>query len=1488
MNQGRESRIIRPDEALIVPESTKNKIVRPMAHLHQHTQYSMLDGAAREDSLVKWVASQSEGEAKAVAMTDHGNMHAAVNFWKAAHKHGVKPIIGFEAYVVAGPLEDTKQERYHLTLLAMNLEGYRNLCRLNAKAWRYGFHMKPRITHQWLAEHAEGVICLSGCIGAEVPQLLIQGRYQEAKKSAEWHARTFPGRYFIELQRHTMACGEHAEKDSEAELGNLQLIALEGLQQIAKELGLGRVATNDGHYVERRDADMHDKLLALQTRAKLSDEKRFRFACDAFYVKSAAEMQEMLPPEEYGQEIYDNTIEIVRMCEDNYLPVGTKQYQLPMTQTPQGTSELEAICAETFQGLMARYPQLGGESGHEEWLERSRRAYQELDTLRKRKLQAAKKVPGQGATTEQLQILLAACVQSAVEDCLQAGDRIPSTPGVDPSAPPPSPGQPAEGREASHPQALIDRALYELGVIGKMGFPGYFRIVAEYVNWAKKNGVLVGPGRGCLAPETPICMGDGTIKPICDVRTGERVITRDGNSHRVLDTYSYPCEEELIHIWVEGGDPAGVAMTGDHLVLGRPSGQAGELEWLPARSVTLETQLFTPQGREGGQLKKVLEISTQKAGGTVHDLKVEHNHNYLTSSFIVHNSGAGSIVAYALGITDIDPIEHQLLFERFLNPDRVSMPDFDVDFDDRRRHEVAQHIRDLYGEERVAQISIFQSFQSRVAFKDIAGLLEVDFKTRDEITKLIPVHQGKAMKLSEALEQIPGIRPRLNADPRLSEAWETALKIEGMVKAKGVHAAGLVIGATPLTDTVPLTYDAATGMPVAQYDMKGVEEVGLVKMDLLGLRTLSLIAEVTRLIDQVRESTWHRDPKAAHEADSPHNQVPGKSFDILKIPTDDQATFELIGQGDTSGVFQLEGSGITAYARQMKPRSLQDIIALGALYRPGPMANIPTYIRRMHGEEELTYPEYPAIESKLRPVLDVTYGIPVYQEQIMQLASDVAGYTLGEADLLRRIMGKKKPEEMAEQRIIFVKKSMEQGAPESEASHLFDLLEKFAEYGFNRSHSAAYGLISYQTAYLKAHWPLEFWAALMTTEQGDVRKLASYVSEARARGMEVLPPSTYDSGTTFTPMRGDNGEPSILFGLSAIKGVSEDAAAKLIRSREEGGDMASLRGIIEGLAPDFLKSNILEALIDAGAMDHIASRATLRLNLQRQIDAYRTGSKKREKLAKQLEISYSLFDLQVEDTYEELEIATEPTTEAEKARARAEEMQREFKALQIYLSGHPVTTQPALFRMADIHCQDLEIDEEASGNRHQKRGRQLLAVQIEQVKPINSRIGTMAKLLVSDETGTANVVIFPDNWKQLEGSINIRQSDGELQLVVIAGNPGRESGEFVASGVGTLAEIEQLSHSRRVTLSPGPEMESMNLEDMILLAGSCISDSDGWYTVLEMETGSGTRATEIALQNRAGPRDIERLESQGFVIEIEGRRAILELLAKQERRGKRR
>ncbi len=1099
------------------------------AHLHQHTAYSLLDGAARIKDLIAWVKEVTPDD-PALAMTDHGNMHGAIEFYKTAAKAGVKPIIGLEAYLTGGSRFDKKRPdskldggNFHLTLLAKDMTGYRNLCKLNSRAWLEGFYMKPRIDHELLREHREGVIALSGCLGAQIPRTLLDVGEEAGEELFKRYLDVFGDDFFVELQDHGL--------EEQRRLNPM-------LKALAERYGVGMVATNDGHYVKKDDARAHEALLAIQTKTVLSDPDRFRFPCDEFYVKTPDEMAHAVPERDYPSALA-NTLLVAERC-NLELPIGERRiYQMPVIEVPEGRTLPEQLRVQTYEGLGARYP---GHVGERVW-----RAY--LATADE--LRGATTPAGDATPLEDVLLRLARHAESS------------RRPKVD--------GETYDRYEYEHltafeavwddPKALeiLARAEFELGVIAAMGFADYFLIVADFIGWAKSQGIAVGPGRG---------------------------------------------------------------------------------------------------------------------------------------------SGAGSIVAYAQSITNIDPLAYGLLFERFLNPERVSMPDFDIDFSDARRSEVIDYVRRTYGDDKVAHIATFGTLASRAAIKDAARVLEAPFADADRVSKLVPLVFGRSVSIETALEEIPEMRALYDAGAK--EYVDVAISLEGLTRHASVHAAGVIISRESVQELAPV-FRSGDGPVVCQYDMSSVEDLGFLKMDFLGLRTLSFIEAAVRIV----QNTY------------------GERLDPDAFALDDAAVFELLSRGDAAGVFQFESLGMVDTLKKLRPRRIQDLIAVSALYRPGPMENIPAYIRRHHGTEEVRYDDFPTSgDAHLAPILAETYGIPVYQEQIMQIAQSAAGFSLGEADLLRRAMGKKKVEEMEQQRVVFERGAKGQGIPADEANRIFDLLEKFANYGFNKSHSAAYTLLSYQTAYLKAHYPVAFAAALLTVERGNSDKVAQYVADSRRMGIEVLPPDINESGGDFTPV----GE-VVRFGLYGVKHVGDTAVDHVLAERERHGSFTDLFDFCRRVDGTLLNKRALESLVRSGAFDALGERPTLLASLE---TAVRWGAALREQAAQG---QVGLFGAE-EVPVPSLESAT-PLTPLELLRF-------EKDALGLYLSSHPMATYPGLAEAATVKVAELEgwFRSTATASTPERR-KVVLAGLIQSVVKRPTRKGTMmARFEIADETASREVVAF--------------------------------------------------------------------------------------------------------------------------------------------------
>lgn len=1232
---------------------------RKFAHLHQHTQYSLLDGAAKIKDLLSWVKEVTPNN-PCCAITDHGNMHGAVSFYNYATGMGVKPIIGYEAYVAAGsrhdrsPRETGEKGTFHLTLLARNFQGYQNLCRLTSRGYLEGYYYKPRIDRELLAEHSAGVIALSGCLGAEVPQYIMQNRLEDAEKALLWYLSVFKENYFIEIQDHGL------EEDKKV---------MPVLREWAKKYGIGMVATNDGHYVKKEDAKAHDTLLAIQTKTTLDDPKRFKFSCDEFYVKSLEEMQTALPVDVWGEEPFDNTAHIADLCQVD-LPVGRNRvYQMPQLPIPQGRTMHEELRIQTYQGTVKRYSQHFTAAVLHEYAELSWQSMLNLDVGAQPSIESMRDTLKSLHFADDLEgiCLKIAKLGSFWEKWGQLnGFKYTIYPALDVLEQNATP-------ERKKSLVLLRRAEYELSVINNMGFPDYFLIVADYINWAKNQGITVGPGRG---------------------------------------------------------------------------------------------------------------------------------------------SGAGSLVAYAVRITNLDPLEFDLLFERFLNPDRVSMPDFDIDFSDARREEVIQYVRKKYGDDKVAQIATFGTLSSKACLKDVARVMGLGHKDVDFITKLIPVKFGKSYSLEEARKAVPEIEDALKNNPDMQKAYQAAQKLEGLTRHASVHAAGVVIGKTSLTDLVPLMRDNSGQGVICQYDMKAVEDIGLIKMDFLGLRTLSFLEEAARILKESK----HLD------------------IDFDAIPFEDAQTFELLSRGDTKGVFQLEGTGIASASRQLKPKRLADIVALSALYRPGPMENIPTYVRRHHGQEEVTYQDFPNSERWLEPILRETYGIPVYQEQIMQIASSVAGYSLGGADLLRRAMGKKDAAEMQRQRLLFVEGSDKNNVPAEEANKLFDLLEKFANYGFNKSHSAAYGVISYQTAWLKANHPVEFIAALLTVERRDSDKVAEYIGDARKMGVVVLPPDINKSGADFK-VEGHK----IYFGLFAIKNLGENAVLRILEEKAEKGEFKSLADFCVRIDSKLCNRRAIENLIKAGAFDAFGQRRQLIDSLENMI-AY--GQSKAKQNSENL---MSLFG-------EEMGSQEPALVQKFTPYSGLEQLSLEKEALGLYISGHPLEQYEGLREAASCKISALN-DWYQYQPQNSGRIKVVLAGMIESIskKPTKSG-GMMARFNLADESGTIELVAFGRSYDRVQEKL---KPDAPA-LVIVEIESQDDSLRLMAAEVILVDELQEV---------PKVAWFQFNLEDVpqdsMLEMASLLDDLDSSGTfALRIRVEAAGEYAILETQRLLGERDLQRLNEE--------------------------
>lgn len=1092
-------------------------------HLHVHSEYSLLDGAARIGDLVREAAALGM---KSLALTDHGVMYGAIPFYKACVAQGIKPIIGCEAYITVGSRKERGSRKdqpiYHLILLAKNETGYRNLMKLCSIGHLEGYHYRPRIDMESLAAHHEGIICLSACLGGEVPQHLLHGREAEAKAAALRYQAIFGDDYYLELQDHGIP---------EQKRVNPQLI------QLSRDTGIPLVATNDVHYLTENDAEVQDVLICIGTGKTVEDDDRLQIPTNQLYLKSGSEMERLFP---HVPEAILNTAKIADQCN---LELEFGKSILPEYRSlPEGKDAAEYLRELCLNGLQERY------GSTERWQDEALRS------------------------------------------------------------------------------ELEQRLDYELGVIESMGFSDYFLIVWDFIAYAHRQGIAVGPGRG---------------------------------------------------------------------------------------------------------------------------------------------SSAGSLVAYTLQITNVDPMKYKLLFERFLNPERITMPDIDIDFSDERRDEVIDYVVDKYGKGHVAQIITFGTMAARAAVRDVGRALNVPFGDVDKAAKLIPNHLG--ISIERAMEQSPQLKEQYEAKPKVRELIDMAMKVEGMPRHASTHAAGIVISREPLTDAVPLQ-EGSEKTALTQYSMENLESVGLLKMDFLGLRTLSIIERTLRWIQELT----------------------GRELDFEQVPDDDQATYEMLSRGETAGVFQLESAGIRRVLKDLKPSVFEDIVSVNALYRPGPMEFIPKFIQAKHGQIE---PEYP--HPDLIPILGDTYGIIVYQEQIMQIASRMAGFSLGEADLLRRAVSKKKREVLDRERSHFVSGSLKLGYTEDEANRVYDMIVRFANYGFPRAHAAAYGVLAFQTAYLKAHYPVPFMASMLTAVMGSHRKVAEYVLEARRINIEVMPPDVNESGTYFTPVMSrsaaegsdeHDGSPAggaIRFGLAAIKNVGTQAVENIVEIRHEK-PFESLLDFCRRVDLRVCNKRVIESLIQAGAFDSLQGhRSQLVAMLDETVDAAVKWRKERD------DLQIQLFDF-VETTNWDIEYPDIPPY------TTSQQLEFERELLGMYLSGHPLDgfedtlTELGADRLMDLH--DAVDDSMVT-----------VAGMVVTLKTITTKQGkAMAFMECEDQIERCEVVLFPEVWKRSSHLIE----KGELLAIRAKLQLQDEGFKLLAEEVApleaqTLGQLIQRSKVRGVSGSRG-------------------------------------------------------------------------------------
>ena len=1069
-------------------------------HLHVHTEYSLLDGAAKVDDLIDYLVKNN---IDTCAVTDHGNMYASLYFAEECVKKGIKYIIGCELYATDDHLDKrygTKTE--HIVLLAKNKTGYKNIVKLDSLSYIDGFYGKPRISYDYIKQHSEGVICLSACLAGRIPQLLLAGDYEGAKKWASDMKATFGEDFYIEIQDHGM--------DEQKQI-------IPELIKIARELNIGLVATNDVHYIEKEDWEAHDVLLCIQTKKTLADPKRMKFDTHEFYMKSGDEMAALF---HYVPEAITNTRVIADKIEEPVFDLTPKgdpirdTSLIPLYKPDDGSSSPDYLTNLTWTGLPKRYENI----------------------------------------TEEIKA----------------------------------------------------RVQYELDIIIKMGFADYFLIVWDYINWSRLNGIPVGPGRG---------------------------------------------------------------------------------------------------------------------------------------------SGVGSIVAYSIGITDVDPLKYDLIFERFLNPDRVSMPDFDVDFCTKRRHETIEYVRKKYHPENVAQIVTFGTLASRAVIKDVGRVMGVPYSETDKVAKLMDgkstIGELLGLKIPKMEKQLqdPSLpeekrgeieknlaEQKKKRNPEFIEVYDTnedlrkvidmGLKLEGMPKNTSEHAAGVVICNKVLADNVPLARNGED--IVTQFDMKEVEAVGMLKMDFLALTTLT---DIQNTLEYIKEGL-------------------GIDIDFNKIGVDVPEAYQLISSGDTDAVFQLEQGGMKKFMKDLQPNCLEDLIAGISLYRPGPMDFIPTYIHNKHHPEDIVY-DTPFLE----PILKNSYGVIVYQEQVMQIFQQLAGYTYGQADLVRRAMAKKKKKELMEQKDKFIYGAeaegitgcVSKGIPAEVAAKIFGDMESFASYAFNKSHAAAYAVVAYRTAYLKAFYPKEFLAGILNDRIDKIEEISKYITYMKERNIAVLPPDVNKSREIFR-VEGNG----LRIGLGALRGVGQEAIAAVIKERNERGEFKDFSDFVVRCAKHINK-RIVESLIYAGAFDSFGyTRSQLAAVYEEALA--RVNAMDKQKAGAQI----SLFGGIIEEQSLDIKYPNIPEFET------MERLSKEKAVLGVYVSGHPFEKFLPYFKDKNFNCSMLNAftEEEEGGVKTYTEISDGMPVtmggMIAAYKKLKTRTGSfMAFVTVEDLYGTIECVCFPKVYDKI-------------------------------------------------------------------------------------------------------------------------------------------
>ena len=1113
-------------------------------HLHLHTEYSLLDGACRLDKLAERAKELNFGS---MAITDHGVLYGAVDFYKTVRDKGIKPILGCEVYVAHGDRREKKagsgggKEVYqHLLLLAKDEAGYQNLVQLVTKAHLEGFYYKPRVDKELLTQHHEGLIALSGCLASEICQHLIHDQVDKARASVDWFKQTFGAEnFYLELQNHGIP--EQAKV-------NRHLIPW------AKEFGLKLVATNDVHYVEKGHSAAHDCLVCIGRQIAVSDSKP-RYVPGQFYLRSAEEMKALFAD---TPEAVTNTLEVAEKCNvELKFPKDVKDMHYPVFHPPETYTREGYLRKLLAEGLGRRYT-LDVKAVGKEFVVEGIRDVRKLPTLACNQPAAASVQPGAGAKHDdgdaEVPILDTDGWSRVTSDDLDAQSEIAA--------------------------AVRDRAGEGESVQSSVSsVPSDDEDDRE----EDDNSALQLPTE-CRKP-TPQ--------------------TPDPNPHP-LPAFADPEVTAAIKVII------------DRLQL-----ELTVIEKTGFISYFLITADFVAKGREMGV------------------------------ACVARGSAAGSIVTYLLDIANVDPIRYNLLFERFLNPERVSPPDIDIDFADDRRADVIEYVRHKYGRESVAQIITFGTMGAKSVIRDVGRVMGLSYGECDRLAKMVPPELK--IDLAKALKQSAELKTAYDTEEVTRELLDNAFVLEDLARNSSVHAAGVVIGDQPLVNLLPLKQDE-DGTIVTQYPMGPVGDLGLLKLDFLGLKTLTVIRNVCDMVKQTK----------------------GITIAVDDLPLDDAKAYDLLNKGNTVGIFQLESGGMRDLCRKFQISSVEHITALVALYRPGPMDLIPDFIKRRHGEVAIEY-GHPLLEG----ISKETYGMLIYQEQVMQAAQILAGYTLGGADLLRHAMGKKKPELIAPHREVFVKGCAKANSiSATKANQIFDLLEKFGGYGFNKSHAAAYAIVAYQTAYLKGNYPVEFLSAMLTNDMGTTEKLKIVLDEAKALGVEVMPPDVNDGQAFFFPanskLKTQNSEPpkqAIRFGLAAIKGVGEAAVQGIIEARDQGGKFTSLTDFCERVDSRTVTRKTLEALIKCGACDSFGeTRASMFAALERIMA--RAASAAADRVRGQV----SLFGMMEEPAAAKVE---KPAQLAEWA--QHELLAHEKELLGFYVTGHPLTPLAPLLEKFCLH-----------------------------------------------------------------------------------------------------------------------------------------------------------------------------------------------------------